>query len=1001
LRQFILFLLLVCCLQCPKAQQSNYLFQRLGVNDGLFEETVHGVQQDAKGFLWLNFRTLIQRYDGYRLLNFYPGTQLPDGNVRAMVIDKKNRLWLLSGDATLGYLDPDNFKYHSAKVNIPRGFNHIVTGAYLNRNDEMMLLWDKQGFITYSNKTGAADAGNNPFVLPQGWEPLHIWEDGALNYWMGTRSGLVKYNPVAKTISYRGHNDDNDAAINAFEQLTNINSVYIDKSKNCWVITWEGGLKIVSYNYSSRKKMDWAPKLNPLLNKYYVPYGFTETSGDELWLTGISIFCKINTADETAEVVPRQSSAEYSILYDMIFSLYEDKEKNIWVGTNKGLFRFNPPGQLFTIRASSKPGKNKSISTEVTDFLETKDGEILVSTWGAGLFSYNQQWQPVASANLYQQKRMDGTMVWSMIQRANGDVWCGMQNGALFIFEAATKKFIHELPKEAEGKTIRQLAEDKDGNIWMGTHGGAVIQWNAAQGTFTKLLQADALISRLYVDSHNQLWVGTDRDGLYCLNSTNGKVLHHYVSSAPKNKKLMINGVADILQYNDSVFYIAGNGLNILNTKTNLFSYYTVAKGLPSANITNLLKDKNGYIWMTSGSGIISHHPEKQRLSYYDARDGVPNYSFNSGAAAILKNGNIAFGTNKDILLFNPDELKKRIYHPPKVQIAGIEIMGKPKNVDSLLQLPAIELQHNQNAFKAFFTTLKYKDVHAVYYMLEGIDKVWKKADKTNVVEYNYVPNGTYALKAACFHEDGKLGEITSLKIHIAAPFYKTWWFYSLLVLAAGSLLFWFDRERTKRKEAMQQMRSNIAANLHEQVNTALSNINILSEMASLKADTEPQKSKEFIEQIHSKSHNMMIAMDDMLWAISPENDSMAKTVERMQEYIDALNNRHEAHIEMLVEEKVKSLNIDMQLRHEAFLLFKEGLSGLLKAGARECKIQLRLEKSHLLYIIECKNNNSDMQQLNYLLNGREFKSRLDAINAKMDIAVHKSISVLRCRIHL
>lgn len=74
------------------AQESPYLFQRLSVKDGLFEETVHAVQQDAKGFIWLNFRTLIQRYDGHRLINFYQGVQLPEGNVRAMVIDKKKQV---------------------------------------------------------------------------------------------------------------------------------------------------------------------------------------------------------------------------------------------------------------------------------------------------------------------------------------------------------------------------------------------------------------------------------------------------------------------------------------------------------------------------------------------------------------------------------------------------------------------------------------------------------------------------------------------------------------------------------------------------------------------------------------------------------------------------------------------------------------------------------------------------------------------------------------------
>jgi signal transduction histidine kinase len=272
----------------------------------------------------------------------------------------------------------------------------------------------------------------------------------------------------------------------------------------------------------------------------------------------------------------------------------------------------------------------------------------------------------------------------------------------------------------------------------------------------------------------------------------------------------------------------------------------------------------------------------------------------------------------------------------PKVQISSIEVMGIPVKTDSVLKLPQLSLEHNKNAFKVFLATLNYKDVHPVFYMLEGIDKEWKKAGKTNVIEYNYLPPGKYVLKATCFEENGKHGEITAINIYIAAPFYNTWWFYSLVALTIVGLLYWFDRERTKRKEAVQKTRSNIAGQLHEEINTALNNINILSEMARLKAESEPEKAVQFIEQIHGRSHNMIIAMDDMLWSIAPENDSMSKAVDRMSEYIDALNNRHGIKIEMQADEKLNSLKPDMQLRHEAFLLFKDSIKSLVDAGVQQ-----------------------------------------------------------------
>ncbi|MEI9911526.1 MAG: hypothetical protein WDO71_18865 [Bacteroidota bacterium] len=77
--------------------------------------------------------------------------------------------------------------------------------------------------------------------------------------------------------------------------------------------------------------------------------------------------------------------------------------------------------------------------------------------------------------------------------------------------------------------------------------------------------------------------------------------------------------------------------------------------------------------------------------------------------------------------------------------------------------------------------------------------------------------------------------------------------------------------------------------------------------MARIKADKEIDRSKEYIDQISNKSHNMIIAMDDILWSIDPDNDTMEKSLLRMMEFADALKNRHGASIEIILDKKVRS----------------------------------------------------------------------------------------------
>jgi len=165
-----------------------------------------------------------------------------------------------------------------------------------------------------------------------------------------------------------------------------------------------------------------------------------------------------------------------------------------------------------------------------------------------------------------------------------------------------------------------------------------------------------------------------------------------------------------------------------------------------------------------------------------------------------------------------------------------------------------------------------------------------------------------------------------------------------------------------------------------------LNNINILSEMARIKADTEPQKSKEFIEQISARSNNMIAAMDDMLWSISPENDSMEKTIARLRELIESLKNRYGVNIDLLVDEKVKTLQLNMKQRKEVFWFLKGGITNVVHTGGSNCLLHIVYEKSALQYTLEFETIHSDMQQLLSLRQRQELTDKLAAVNARLEV---------------
>lgn len=223
-------------------------------------------------------------------------------------------------------------------------------------------------------------------------------------------------------------------------------------------------------------------------------------------------------------------------------------------------------------------------------------------------------------------------------------------------------------------------------------------------------------------------------------------------------------------------------------------------------------------------------------------------------------------------------------------------------------------------------------------------------------------------------------------------PFWRTWWFYGLLLLLVIVVLYWIDRERMKRIRGMQSMRTQIAGNLHEEINTTLHNINMLSEMAKIKADKDLNRSKEYIDQISDKSHNMIIAMDDMLWSIDPQNDSMEKTLLRMLEYVDALVNRHGANIDILVDEQVRSLELDMRSRHEMLLIFKEVLRNMVQESTGT-HILVNIDQVKSKLSLKMQDNGVYKTEADIFTPGSLtiLEKRTQALQAEIDIHADKS----------
>ncbi|MDQ6608883.1 MAG: hypothetical protein M3Y85_03580 [Bacteroidota bacterium] len=834
-------------------------------------------------------------------------------------------------------------------------------------------------------------------------------QPGTKKYWIGLQNGgIAIYNHQTGELNYAGHNVEKEPFVDIIGQAGLGNSMF-DTNKRFWFDSWA---KVFPYAmYYDLKKPYEAPKKYEFVSSlklYNETGGFMQQSDGRIWVRGLQLFGYFNEKEDKFELISNKSVNDQGISYLTLTCLFEDRERNVWAGTSdNGLYRFNPSKQFFTNIPHYIPGTTVKGSGSPASFVQLANDDVLVSVWGDGHYRYDKNFNllPLGINGI---QKSNVTAIWNMYPSKKKDIiWMGAQPGILKYNQLKNIVTFYN-PAALEKHTVRQIVEDGEGKVWLGMQSVGLYQWSPAKAvdSFAEgIIKIEAIpndnINHLVLDKFNWLWVATGSHGLYAIDPVTGKQMLHLDSHTDAENHVIEDRVNCVLPINDSLVLIATPTAIYLHNRFTR-SLKTICKpDALSGSIAAMLKDSSGYIWVSTSNALYRIGLFSNTIIQFDRSDGIKNDRFTLAASYTLRDGRMLFGNADEFIVFNPADLNLK-EQVPAVKITDFKVLDKSLSIDSIMALKRLVLGYKDNSFTINFSTLYYSSDYPVQYKLEGLDKEWRNADKNKNAIYSYLPPGQYTLLLGTIDTEGKRSsKETRLDILIRPPFWQTWWFYTLVAIAFIIELYWLDRQRMLRKKTMQKVRTDISDGLHQEINEALNNINILTDIARLKSDREPQKVKEYLEQIHAKSHNMIIAMDDMLWSLNPANDSMHKTISRIKEYVDALMQRHNVSIEILIDKNIEGLQLSMKVRHEAFLLFKEGLRSLVDAGTHHCIVHLSMEKAKLLFTIEFTNAGCDVQQLTNLLQRRDLEIRLNALGAKLDVQIHKSRSMILLQLQL
>lgn len=989
-----------------------YPFAHYNLSNGLGAYNANTIVQDKQGYIWIGTINGLQRFDGHWFLTFRRNPEnknsLTDNYIDHLFLDSKENLWVVLGNGQLGIFDTKRFVFTPSilKVSDERT-KQLPRKLSEDRDGNILYTIAGREVTTFDPKKNEFSAANNKFIVPYNWKVTSIVEDPASRrLWMSSDSGMCVYNKSTRILSYRGHNTENIAFLNKFSAPARFFNITIDNKSRFWfTVANPAGIQLVNgYDFRSDKlfldNQDLFP--NWLMKNYTVEKSMQQSNGS-IWLAGLNVLMRYNEKENKFLAVYQEYSRE-GISYQEVNYLFEDSEKDIWASTdNNGLYVLKPSNNSFT----SVKQRNRSSEREddgiVISIGTSYDKKLIAAVWNDGLHKYDSSLDYLPGTP--DEKKLSS--VWCM--QALSDkrhIWMGLQSG-IMVYDAVTGRSETHTPHELRDKLIRSIAQDKYGKIWLGSPNGGVYKWVPEHALlsfdegFSKLNGLpENQVEKIVADSKGFMWICTLMNGVYKVDPRNDSIIEHLTARGPVTRKLQSDAVTDAFEFNDSIMVFPTGSLNIYNLNSKEVTQISSVDGLPSDIVRSIEKDDHNNLWLGLFNGLCRMNLFKKSFTYYDRNDGISNDEFNYSSSAHLADGRLAFGTTTDVIVINPDNLNAQMT-PPDVAITEFRLLNKSISVDSLQKLKRIDLAPNQNFISINFSGLLYYNKKwSYYYRLEGLEADWKRTDDFNQADYSYLPPGNYTFLVKAENADGvSSNNITRLEIRVHPPIWQTWWFYSILILFFAFLFFIVDKERMRRKAAMLKMRSEIADNLHEDVNTALNRINILSEMARLKSIKDPVKSAEYFEQIHTKSHDMIIAMDDMLWSIDPVNDSMEKTIERIREFIDAAKRRHSANIDLLVDKKAETLSLNMRLRHDVFLMMKEGIRSVLHAGTKNCRIHIGMQKDALLYTIDFDNEGCDLQQLKNQLQQSRLENRLKAIKATLNSYIHQHTSIFELHV--
>jgi ligand-binding sensor domain-containing protein/signal transduction histidine kinase len=561
-------------------------FEKLAVKDGLSNNYILDICQDAEGFIWIATQHGLNRYDGFEILNFYhsPEDTLSISNnlVTCLEIDNEGNLWAGSSFG-LNRFDKHNNKFERYYFADTTVTNHPGNHIRALLADPSGVLWVETA-DGYLNKFDLLSHQTERFKhTPPSMINTYFYhtiyqEPKTKHLWLGGRyMGIFRFNAengefyqVRENPNDKNKKRDNDVA-----------AYFEDSSGQFWISGIDG-------LYKFDRETEIFGKILPVST-----FTIQEDRKGSLWIgTGDGIYILEHNTGRFRHVKHNDNNAE-SLIHNHVNKIFIDLSGNVWIGTLDGISIFSQSKNKFRHIYHVPENDNTPISNHITCLLEDNQNRIWIGTSNNGLECFDENFNKILSYNTISDApfKLVSDKISTLMEDQDGDIWIGLWAGRGFHIinpDHKTNRHFQLHKTSLQADWYNDFLEDSKGRCWVGIWGAqGLYNFDKDNGKFTnnRYIQIYHTLDSPVLDMAHDgkyIWpVLKYQNRFFCLDPTNFKFTTYskdFYASFEFNRVLNVNS-----DRNGKVWFETNKG-NFLKLNNPYFSFIEYSEPPPQNN---------------------------------------------------------------------------------------------------------------------------------------------------------------------------------------------------------------------------------------------------------------------------------------------------------------------------------------------------------------------------------------------------------------------------------